>query len=136
MVEAGDWSAIASWEPPHFKGKSFAVTGTTGPMRKAWRARIAELKPERHWHLQFLARNPDVPLVSGSITAVIQPFLARARAEGVPAWLEAVDERSVKLYERFGFRLVEKVTMGKGQVNALGWPEEGGEGVSGWCMIY
>ncbi len=105
-------------------------------MRKTWRERIAELKPEKYYHLQFLARNPDVPLIPGAVTAVIQPFLDRARAEGVPAWLEAVDERSVRLYEHFGFHLVEKVTMGKGKVNAFGWPEDGGEGVSGWCMIY
>ena len=135
LIEAGDWSAIASWESPDFNGKPFALTGSSGGLRREWKERIAKIKPEKHWHLQFLARNPDIPPVAGSITAVVQPFLDRAKADNVPAWLEAVDERSVKVYEHFGFRLVEKITLGKGKVNSLGWPEEGGEGVSGYCMI-
>jgi hypothetical protein len=137
LVEAGDWSAIACWEPPNFKGTPFALTSSSSALRAEWRDRIAAVRPKSpHYHLQFLARNPEIPSVRGAITAIIQPFLDRARAEGVPAWLEAVDEHSVKVYEHFGFRLVEKITLGRGKHNSLGWPEEGGEGFSGWCMIY
>lgn len=134
LVESS-WSAIALWEPADFKGASFAVTGSSGPLRSAWRERIAALRPKTpHYHLQLLARNPDIR-VEGSITAVVQPFLDRAKDEGFPVWLEAVDEKSARLYEHFGFKLVEKVTVGKGEVNSFGYPG-GGEGVSGWCMIF
>jgi hypothetical protein len=133
LVES-NWSAIAMWEPPDFKGSPFPLTGATGPMRREWRERIAEIKPKTpHWHLQFLARNPELR-VEGSIQAVMKPLLERAREAGVPVWLEAVDEKSAALYARFGFRLVEKITVGLGRVDAMGYPN-GTEGVSGWCMI-
>ncbi len=91
----------------------------------------------KFWHLSFLARNPGVERVEGAIKAVVQPFLERAREEGVPCWLEATNPRAVGLYEKFGFRVVEVIVLGEGKVGADGWPkEEGGEGIRGYCMIW
>ncbi|KIW32761.1 uncharacterized protein PV07_04285 [Cladophialophora immunda] len=89
------------------------------------------------YHLSFLARNPARPRVQGSINAVMGPFLERARAEGVPAWLEATTPQAVRLYQHFGFRIVEEIVVGKGLVDALGWPARGehASGVTAWAMI-
>ncbi|KAG9780216.1 hypothetical protein KCU88_g3790, partial [Aureobasidium melanogenum] len=91
-----------------------------------------------YYHLSFLARNPSRPRVPGSLNAVITPFLERARAEHVPAWLEATSRQAVKLYERYGFRVVEEIVVGKDKVDAHGWPtpDDSGEGVTAWAMIY
>lgn len=140
-LQAGDWSAVAVWEPPEFKGKPFFQTGSGGPLRNAWRARIEAAKAKYlegkpFWHLAFLARNPKGPAVPGATSAVVRPILEKARADGVPVWLEAVDERGVAIYTHWGFELVEHVVLGAGTHGKHGWPEEGGEGVSGYCMIY
>lgn len=141
VVQAGDWSAIAIWEPPGFTGKPFSEQGYCGPIRAAWRDAI-KVSKARHlgerpfWHLAFLARNPNEAVVPGAISAVMRPFIRRAEETESPAWLEAVDERGVKIYEHYGFRLVEKITLGEGRIGATGWPEDGGEGVSGYAMIY
>lgn len=140
VVQSGNWSAVAIWEPPNFQGTPFSEIGYCGPVRAGWRdavqaAKQKHLKDRPFWHLAFLARNPDVPAVSGAIGAVIRPFLERAKQSSVPVWLEAVDERGVAIYEHYGFRMVEKITLATGQINAAGWPEAGGIGVSGYAMI-
>lgn len=140
-LQAGDWSAVAIWEPPDFRGKPFTALGSSGPLRNAWRARVEAAK-DKHlegrpfWHLAFLARNPNVATVEGAISSLVKPILEKAKAEGVPVWLEAVDERGVAIYTHWGFELVDHVTVGTGTVGKTGWPEENGEGVSGYCMIY
>ncbi len=96
-----------------------------------------EYVPGPHYHLSFLARNPDHPAKTpGAISAVVLPFLDRAREEGVPVWLEATYPHAVSVYEHYGFRICEEVSVGKGKVNLEGWPEEGGEGVTAWGMVW
>lgn len=140
VVQAGDYSAIAIWEPPNFHGTPFSDLGYCGPIRAGWRDAVRASKEkylgERpFWHLAFIARNPGLPAVSGAISAVIEPFIQRARESGVAVWLEAVDERGVAIYGHYGFRLVERITLAKGRVNSAGWPEDNGEGVSGYAMM-
>jgi hypothetical protein len=64
--------------------------------------------------------------------------LDRARADQAPAWLEATSAQAVKLYEYYGFRVVEEINVGKGKVDSEGWPtpDGSGEGVTAWAMIY
>ncbi|OAP60055.1 hypothetical protein AYL99_05057 [Fonsecaea erecta] len=90
------------------------------------------------YHLSFLARNPAKPRVPGSINAVMTPYLERAKAEGVPAWLEATTPQAARIYEHFGFRVVEEIVVGTGQVDARGWPATGEKatGVTAWAMIF
>ena len=88
LVEAGNWSAIALWEPPNFPGKPFAeVKENPRPILNGWRTSVRRMKatylydPEvytsspvtgsgsdqkvedvqlrPYWHLSFLARNPS-----------------------------------------------------------------------------
>ena len=167
LVQAGNWSAIALWEPPSYQGKAFIDSkARPGVLLTEWRGRVnaakarnlavrsnpstdsesnsasdsengeTQLRP--YYHLSFLARNPSVPRVPGSINAVMLPFLQRAQAENVPAWLEATTPQAVKVYEHFGFRVVEEIVIGKGSLDAQGWPsiDGNGEGVTAWAMIY
>jgi hypothetical protein len=179
LVQAGNWSAIALWEPPSYVGKPFIDSkARPGPLLSEWKARVKaaqrrclaitparsgdhdqvdstrtspevsasesesveaateETKLRPFYHLSFLARNPSSPRVPGSINAVISPFLERARAENVPAWLEATTRQAATVYAHHGFRLVEAITIGAGKVDAKGWPKEGGEGVTAYAMIF
>ena len=96
----------------------------------------AERKLKPHWHLAFLARDPAKSDVKGAISAVMLPFLERAREEGVPIWLEATYPHAVAVYEHYGFRVCEEVVIGAGKVGPDGWPKEDGEGVRAWGMIF
>ncbi|ETI22858.1 hypothetical protein G647_06935 [Cladophialophora carrionii CBS 160.54] len=173
LVQAGNWSAIALWEPPSFQGKTFIDSKARPPaLLSEWRGRVKQAKAKYlakpsprtpsstdedsnsdsnsnasqpdpdsvqlrpFYHLSFLARNPSVGRVPGSINAVITPFLERAKAENVPAWLEATSLQAVNVYLHFGFRIVETITVGAGKVDAAGWPAEDGEGVTAWAMIF
>lgn len=153
LVEAGNFSSLAVWETTSYKGLPFSETlKNIGPIREEWRTKIKELK-EKHigtvtkedgttelnpfYHLGFLARNPlQTENVKGAISAVVKPWLERAEKEGVPVWLEATYSHAVEVYQHYGFRLVEEIRIGVGKRNALGWPEDGGEGVCGYGMIY
>lgn len=153
LVEAGDFSALAVWETTTYRGVPFSDTLTdVGPIRQEWRNRIKALK-EKHigtitkedgtkelnpfYHLGFLARNPlQKDNVRGAISAVVNPWLKRAEEEGVPIWLEATYSHAVDIYQHYGFRLVDVIRVGVGKRNTLGWPEEGGEGVCAYGMIY
>lgn len=152
LVQAGNWSAVALWEGPTYQGKPFIESkARPGPLLAEWRGKVMEAKKKYlsapssptdasqirpFYHLSFLARNPSAPKVSGSIAAVIEPFLQRARDEGVPAWLEATTRQAATVYEHFGFRLVEEITIGVGSIDCQGWPKEDGEGVTAYAMIY
>ncbi len=152
LVEAGDFSALAVWETTSYRGIPFTDTmRNVGPIREEWRNKVRQSKEKYigletredgtedfkpFYHLGFLARNPNQQSVQGAISAVVKPWLKRAEEEGVPVWLEATYEHAVDVYEHFGFRLVEVIRIGKGSGSAAGWPEEGGEGVCGYAMIY
>ena len=152
LVEAGDYSALAVWETTEYRGKPFTEQATNvGLVREHWRRTVSELKSKYigkevkedgsedykpFYHLGFIVRNPTVPNVPGSISAVMRPWLKRAEEEGVPVWLEATYEHAVDVYKHFGFRLVETVTVGEGCRSSEGFPEEGGPGVFAYAMIY
>ncbi|KAK5086153.1 hypothetical protein LTR70_010388 [Exophiala xenobiotica] len=152
LVEAGDFSALALWETTSYRGVPFTDSlRNVGPIRGEWRTKVRQCKEKYigletkgdgkedfkpFYHLGFLARNPDQKAVPGAISAVVKPWLKRAEEEGVPVWLEATYEHAVDVYKNWGFRLVETIRIGEGSRSAEGWPEEGGEGVCGYAMIY
>jgi hypothetical protein len=137
-------SAFAVWEPAGFKGTPFdQLRKEPGPLLKEWQIYTERMRREYvgdrpFYHLGFLGRNPDpkIPSVKGAVSAVVLPFLERARDEGVVAWLEATSESAVEIYEHFGFRVCEVVRIGEGRVNEKGWPEVGGTGERAWGMIF
>ena len=152
LVEAGDFSALAVWETTSYRGIPFTETlRNVGPIREEWRLKVRRCKEKYigletkqegsedfkpFYHLGFLARNPEQRAVPGAISAVVKPWLRRAEEEGVPVWLEATYVHAMEVYKHFGFRVVETIRVGVGARSKEGWPEEGGEGVCAYAMIY
>jgi hypothetical protein len=140
VLEAGNYSAVAIWETPTFRGTPFPQLGVAGPLRSVWRERVKAAQAEHlqgkpFWHLGFLARNPEGENVKGAVSCLVRPILEQARAADELVWIEAVDKHAMAVYRHWGFELVDHVVVGKGTHNELGWPEEGGQGVSGYCMV-
>ena len=67
---------------------------------------------EPHWYLQGLGTDPPFQ-GQGRGSAVMRPVLARADAEGTPAYLECTKASNVAFYERHGF-VVEETSDGRG----------------------
>jgi len=63
---------------------------------------------EPHWYLATLGTDPDHQ-GRGVGSALVQPVLARADEEGMPAYLESSKERNVPFYARFGFEVIEEL---------------------------
>lgn len=144
IAEADDWTAASLWEPPGFeRGMASSRYRNPLPVLKefiakaaaAWAKYLGAEYQNRHWHLSFLARDPS-KTGKGAVSAVMRPFLERAKEDGVPVWLESVDLHAVEVYEHYGFRVCEKMTMGKGVARPDGWLEECGEGFTVWAMVF
>jgi ribosomal protein S18 acetylase RimI-like enzyme len=59
---------------------------------------------EPHWYLAVLGVRPE-SRGRGAGSALLEPGLARADAEGMPCYLESSNKRNVSLYERHGFEI-------------------------------
>jgi GNAT superfamily N-acetyltransferase len=66
---------------------------------------------EPHWYLAVLGTDPSFQR-TGAGTALLEPVLARADAESLPAYLETQKEANLAWYGRFGFDVVERVEVG------------------------
>jgi GNAT superfamily N-acetyltransferase len=66
---------------------------------------------EPHWYLATLGTDPGHQR-RGIGSALLQPVLARADEEGMPAYLESSKERNVPFYARFGFDVVGELRSG------------------------
>jgi len=65
------------------------------------------LAPFKHWFLQIIGVDPQFK-GKGYAGKLLRPMFARIDEEGLPCYLETLDETNVPLYEHFGFRIVEK----------------------------
>ena len=77
---------------------------------------------EPHWYLQTLAVAPEAQR-GGVGTALIEPGLTRADADGVGAFLETQREANIPYYERFGFGLTEEISLPDSPPLWLMWRE-------------
>lgn len=90
------------------------------------------------YHLAMIARDPDPSkreVADKAWKECMGHFLAKAKKEGVPVWLETASQEARDEYVALGFRVAEEVVVGKGRVDKSGWPKEGGEGVKTWALI-
>lgn len=88
-----------------------------------WEELIAKHHPrEPHWYLQTLSVAPAAQR-SGVGTALIEPGLARADADGLPVYLETQRESNIPYYRRFGFELTEKIGLHDSPPLWLMWRE-------------
>ena len=65
------------------------------------------LTPFKHWFLQTIGIAPPFQ-GKGYASKLLKPMLSRINEEGLPCYLETVDEQNVSLYEHFGFKIVDK----------------------------
>jgi GNAT superfamily N-acetyltransferase len=76
-----------------------------------WEELIAEHHPrEPHWYLQTLSVRPSAQR-RGAGTALIQPGLDGADADGVGIYLETQRESNIPFYRRFGFELTDEISL-------------------------
>ena len=68
------------------------------------------LAPFKHWFLQTVGVDPQFQ-GKGYAGKLLRPMFARIDEEGLPCYLETLDEANIQLYEHFGFGVVEKSTV-------------------------
>jgi GNAT superfamily N-acetyltransferase len=118
LLEAGDAAGVAVWVPPGRMADvhriwdeatvpSVELSDDHGERYNAmWDWVGARFPSEPCWFLEFVGVEPSLQ-GRGIGTALIRHGLARADAEGVPAFLETGIEGNARLYERLGFHTVE-----------------------------
>lgn len=79
-------------------------------------------------------KRADILQLGGAIRSLIEPVVTKAREEGVPVWLEAINEHARDVYAYFGFEIVEQITIGQGVIDSDGWIHPEGNGVYVWAM--
>ena len=65
------------------------------------------LTPFKHWFLQTIGIAPQFQ-GKGYAGKLLRPMLSKIDEEGLPCYLETLDEQNVSLYEHFGFKIVDK----------------------------
>ncbi len=70
-------------------------------------ARALHDPAEPHWHIGPIGVRPDMQ-GRGVGSALLARFLQDADGDGTPAFLETDVDQNVRLYERFGFRIVDR----------------------------
>lgn len=136
VTHSEDGRAVAIWFPP---GQPVTVGGMirsgflgvplrigVRPFARFMRAngvmeRIHKREmPEPHWYLLIVGVDPELQ-GRGLGSELVREGLARADEMDSPCYLETSDERNLAFYQRLGFRVLEKVTLGGG-------------GPAGWAM--
>lgn len=150
IAEAGDWAAAALWGAPGFiptkppNNSDDSRSGPRGPtIDEFWETsnRIKrkclgdEMVDEaRYWHLSRIARAEGRD-EKGVVSAIIVPFLQRAKQEKVPVWLVSTAPNATDMYLHFGFEVVEEIVTGLGRLNSQGEEDKNGEGLKSWAMV-
>jgi ribosomal protein S18 acetylase RimI-like enzyme len=94
------------------------------------------LKGQKNYYYVFFVGTDPNAQGQGMCSAIMRECQARAAKEGLPVWLEATTEKSMKIYSNLGWELVEEMVLGKGKAKADGALEKGGEGVKFWAMVW
>lgn len=102
-LKSFDWSFL---EELMFTPLFFSIAGIKGMARaRQLGAKLTQYHPPQpHAHLAFLGVAPAAQ-GKGVGSAILKATLAPLDAQGMPAYLEASDERNVALYLRHGFEV-------------------------------
>ena len=68
------------------------------------------LAPFKHWFLQTIGVDPQFK-GKGYAGTLLRAMFTRIDEEGLPCYLETLDETNVRLYEHFSFKVIEKSTI-------------------------
>ncbi|KAL4946281.1 hypothetical protein BDV06DRAFT_218610 [Aspergillus oleicola] len=136
LVEAGGFAAAAVWFPPSI---SISTDGITNPKILDYLGSLIPIRKEhlqgrKHWYLSLIGRHPQ-RTEPGAVRAVIEPYIKKAREQGVPLWLEAINDHARDVYQRFGFRTVAEARVGVGRTSSRGELDENGEGMLVYAMM-
>lgn len=118
-----DDSAAALWAPPgrwsvpigtvlREAAPMLRVFGRRLPVALRYLLRVEHLHPRRppHWYLEVLGTEP-ARQGRGLGSSLLRPILTLCDRDGLGAYLESSSERNRVLYERHGFRVVERFNM-------------------------
>lgn len=96
-----------------------------------------EQRNKRYWYV-FIMGTAVNRRRQGLANALLVHMQDRCRgeADGRPIWLEATTELSRELYLKHGFRIVGEIVLGKGKVGSDGLPQNQGEGLKIWSMLW
>jgi ribosomal protein S18 acetylase RimI-like enzyme len=73
---------------------------------------IGRTHPEEpHWYLPLFGVDPAVQ-GRGLGSALLRHAIERARADGLPLYLESSNPRNITLYERHGFQAIRTIQVG------------------------
>lgn len=72
----------------------------------------------------------------GMCSAIMKRYQDMASRDKIPIWLEATTAKSMRLYSKLGWEIVDEIVLGKGKANADGLQCKGGEGVRVWGMVW
>jgi GNAT superfamily N-acetyltransferase len=121
----GKAKAVAAWMPPGGYPRSprreamFLVRAAPGMLRTGRRlpaalkllTAIDKVHPKPpHWYLGLLAVDPDLQ-GRGIGGALLTRMLERVDRDGLPAYLETQTEANVAWYGRFGFVVIDSITL-------------------------
>lgn len=65
------------------------------------------LAPSKHWYLQTIGVDPKFQ-GKGYAGRLIRPMLAKIDIQHLPCYLETFEEKNASIYERFGFKVIER----------------------------
>ena len=65
------------------------------------------LAPFKHWFLQAIGVDPQFQ-GRGYANKLLRPMLVKIDEEGLPCYLETLEGQNVRLYEHFGFKVIEE----------------------------
>ncbi len=68
------------------------------------------LAPPKHWYLQTIGVDPKFQ-GQGYAAKLIRPMLAKIDAQHLPCYLETFEMKNASIYERFGFRTIERASI-------------------------
>jgi GNAT superfamily N-acetyltransferase len=68
------------------------------------------LAPAKHWYLQTIGVGPKFQS-KGYAGRLIRPMLAKIDSQHLPCYLETFEEKNASIYERFGFRTIERASI-------------------------
>ena len=123
IAEAAEFAAVACWEPPQAsppelsEGELQTISRDGRPIYAEFVRNLQNARREvfgdhrRIWSLSLMARDPDRK-DKGAVRAVIEPFVERARMEGLPIWLVAGNARARDVYAYFGFKVMKVLRSG------------------------
>jgi GNAT superfamily N-acetyltransferase len=89
----------------------------------AYEAAVDPVHPRAsHWYLALLGTDP-VAQGQGIGSALLRPRLAACDRQGLPAYLESSSERNARLYARWGFEVLQEISLPGGPTERAMWRE-------------